>query len=113
MTTIQKNDFIEIEFTGRANNEIFDTTNKEEAKKIGLEVEVKPLLVSAGNQMLLKGFDEAIENKEIGKKYSVHLVPEKAFGKRQPEMVKTISSKIFKEKNLNPMPGMVFQLEIT
>ncbi len=30
----KKNDFIEIEFTGRANGEIFDTTIKKEAEKI-------------------------------------------------------------------------------
>ena len=111
METIHKNDFIEIEFTGKSNNEIFDTTNKEEAKQLGLEIDVKPMIVSAGNQMLLKGLDESLEGKEIGKKYSVHLTPEQAFGKRHPELIKTIPFKIFKEKNINPYPGMALQLD--
>ena len=109
--TIVKNDFVEIEFTGKANNEIFDTTNKEEAKKMGLDVDVKPVLICVGNQMLLKGFDDSIEGKEIGKKYSVHLFPENAFGKRQPSMVRPISLKIFKEKDMNPYPGMTVKLD--
>jgi FKBP-type peptidyl-prolyl cis-trans isomerase 2 len=108
---IKKNDFVEIEFTGKSNNEIFDTTHPDEAKSIGLDVNVKPVLASVGNEMLLKGLDEALEGKEIGEKYSVHILPEKAFGKRNASLIKTISMKIFREKNMNPAPGMVFQLD--
>ena len=111
MATIQKNDFIEIEFTGKANNEIFDTTDKEEAKKIGLEADVKPMIISVGNEMMLKGFDEALEGKEIGKKYTIDLKPEKAFGKRNPQMIKTMPIKIFHEKQMNPYPGLTVQMD--
>ncbi len=69
MTTIKKNDFIEIEFTGKANDEIFDTTNPEEAKSIGLQANVKPTIACVGKEMILKGLDEQLEGKEIGKKY--------------------------------------------
>ena len=108
---IKKNDFIEIEFTGKSNNEIFDTTDKEEAKSIGLDVEVKPMIVSVGNQMLVKGFDELLEGKETGKKYSIHLTPEKAFGKRQPGLVKILPIKVFHQQKMNPAPGMTVQLD--
>lgn len=111
MTTIKKNDFVEIEFTGKSNEEIFDTTNPEEAKSIGLEADVKPVIASVGNEMLLKGLDEELEGKEVGKKYTLHLTPDKAFGPRNPLMIKTISLKLFREKNMNPAPGMVFQLD--
>jgi len=111
---IKKNDFIEIEFTGKANDEIFDTTNKKEAEQMNSEIDIKnikPIVVSVGNQMLLKGFDDELEGKEIGKKYSIHILPEKAFGKRDPSMIKTIPMRVFKEKNMNPIPGMVLQLD--
>ena len=108
---IQKNDFVEIEFTGKANGQIFDTTNKEEAKKIGIEADVNPLVVSAGNQMVLKGLDEELMGKEIGKKYSIHLTSDKAFGKRDPQLIKIIPMRVFREKNINPEPGMAFQLD--
>lgn len=109
--TIQKNDFIEIEFTGKANNEIFDTTNPEEAKKIGLEADVKPIIISVGNEMLLKGFDESLEGKEISKKYTINLSPDKAFGKRDPKMIRTMPIKIFHEKQMNPYPGLSVQMD--
>ena len=55
MAKIKKNDFIEIEFTGLANGEIFDTTNKKDAEKMGIEPKnIKPLTISVGNQMILK-----------------------------------------------------------
>ncbi|MDD5191531.1 MAG: peptidylprolyl isomerase [Candidatus Nanoarchaeia archaeon] len=111
MTTVQKNDFIEIEFTGKANNEIFDTTHKEEAKKIGIEADVKPIIVSVGNEMLLKGLDKNLEGKEIAKQYSIKLAPEEAFGKRNPSLIKTIPIKVFREKNMNPVPGLTLQMD--
>ena len=61
--------------------------------------------------MLLKGLDEALEGKEIGEKYSVHIFPEKGFGKRNASLIKTIPIRIFREKNMDPTPGMVFQLD--
>ena len=111
---IKKNDFIEIEFTGKANDKIFDTTNKKEAEQMNSEIDIKnikPIVVSVGNQMLLKGFDDELEGKEINKKYSIHILPEKAFGKRDPSMIKTIPMRGFKEKNINPVPGMALQLD--
>lgn len=111
MTALKKNDFIEIEFTGKANNEIFDTTNKEEAKTLGIEADVKPLVVSIGNQMLLKGLDDYLEGKEINKKYTLHLTSEKAFGKRNPQLIRTIPIRVFHEKQTNPVPGMTFQFD--
>jgi len=108
---VQKNDFIEIEFTGKANGEVFDTTNKQEAKEIGIDADVKPIIISVGNQMLLKGLDELIEDKEIEKKYTIHLKPEKAFGPRNPKLIRTIPMKAFKEQNMNPVQGMTLQLD--
>ena len=110
---IQKNDFIELEFTGISNDMVFDTTNPKEAEEMGLksDVEIKPIIACVGNKMILQGLDDELEGKEIGKQYSVHLTPDKAFGPRNSDMVKTVSMKIFKEKNMNPMPGMTLQLD--
>ncbi len=109
----QKKDFVEIEFIGRnlANNEIFDTNIKEEAKKINLELSGKPLIVRIGDGMIVKGFDEALESKEIGKKYTIKLEPEKAFGKRQPNLARLIPMKVFIEQKIYPQPGMTLALD--
>jgi len=108
---IQKNDFVELEFTGRANNEIFDTTSIEEAKQMGLDADVNPISICVGAGMLLKGFDDSLEGKEIGKKYTISLTPENAFGKRQVSMIRPVPLKIFIEKEMHPYPGMTVQLD--
>ncbi len=112
MDTIKKNDFIEIDYTGKTGGKIFDTTKSAEAKEISMEkIETKPFIISVGNDMLLKGFEEALEGKEVGKEYTIHLTPEKAFGKRNPSLVRTYSLTSFRKNNLNPMPGMMLQLD--
>ena len=115
MTKIKKNDFVEIEFTGKdSNDNIFDTTNPKEAEEMGLQnPNVKPLVISIGNQMVLKGLDEDLEGKELNKQYSIHLQPEQAFGKRDPSLMRTYSLGHFKKQNINPYPGMALQLDNT
>lgn len=108
-----KNDFIEIEFIGKSNNQIFDTTNPKEARELGIKnpEEIKPMIVSIGNQMILKGLDDELAGKEIEKKYSIHLSPEKAFGKRNPQIIRTYSLSSFIKNNIHPHPGMSLQLD--
>jgi len=111
--TAKKKDFVEIEFLGRnlTNNEVFDTNITEEAKKIQLELSGKPLVVCIGESMVVKGFDEALEGKEIGKKYSVKISSEKGFGKRDSKLVKMIPLKIFLAQKIYPQPGMTLALD--
>ena len=110
---IKKNDFIEIEFVGRIKDtgEIFDTNIKEEAEKINLQIETKPLIVCVGGGMLVKGFDKVLEEKEIGKKYKITLVPEDSFGLRNPQLIKIIPMRAFKEKKMNPTAGMMLNFD--
>jgi FKBP-type peptidyl-prolyl cis-trans isomerase 2 len=109
----KKNDFIEIEFLGKnlTNNEVFDTNIKEEAEKINIEYTGKPLVVCIGQNMVVKGFDEALEGKEIGKKFSVKINPENAFGKRQPNLSRMIPLRMFLEQKIYPQPGMTLALD--
>jgi len=61
MEKVKKNDFVEIEFTGRVKDgEVFDTNIKTEAQKIGLEIEDKPMVVCIGKDMLLSGLDKSL-----------------------------------------------------
>jgi len=108
---LKKNDFIEIEFTGKANGEIFDTTDKEKAKSLGIQADVKPMIISIGNDMILKGLDETFEKKEIGTKYSVHLTSDQAFGPRKGDLIKTIPMKVFRQQNIQPIPGATLQMD--
>jgi len=109
----KKHDFVELEFVARnlGNNEIFDTNIPAEAKKIGLEMNSKPFIISIGRGMVVKGFDEALEGKDTEKKYAVKFGPEKGFGKRDSKLVRLIPMKIFVEQKIHPQPGMTLALD--
>ena len=108
---LQKNDFVELEFIGKVKGgDIFDTNIKEEAKKINLELESRPLIICLSQNMILPSIDEFLIGKDIGK-YALELSPEKAFGNRDRTLIKTLPIRIFMEKKVYPQPGMMFEFD--
>jgi len=110
----KKNDFIELDFTARIKDgNVFDTTSKEEALKDGLiskddKRELRPMVLRIGKRMIVKGLDDALEDKETGKDYEVELAPENAFGKRDPKMMRAFPLDVFRER---PMAGMLVNVD--
>ena len=114
---LQKNDFIEVDFTGKLKDtgNVFDSTVKEELQKLhhghSHEIIAKPFIFSIGNGMFLPGVDEFLTGKEIGKDYTIELAPENAFGKRNTQMVKVVPLKHFTQQKINPQAGMSFNFD--
>ena len=110
---IKNKDFIEIEFSAKIKDgEVFDTTYKEEAKKMGVEENsVKPLIMAVGYEMVVPGLDKDLIGKEINKEYSVEIGFKEAFGKRDPTLIQMVSLNNFKEENVMPQRGMQFSLD--
>ncbi len=107
----QKNDFIEIEFTGRIKGgEVFDSNVAGELKKLNPNAEAKLFIFSLGNEMFLEGIDDFLIGKNIGK-YEIELSPEKAFGRRSPDLIQRMPTKVFFNHKLNPVPGTVFNFD--
>jgi len=109
----KKQDLVEIEFTANIKDGVvFDTTNKETAVKEGLTGEqvnkqFKPLKVFIGRGQVIKGFDNALEDKEIGKEYTIEISEKEGYGKRDPKLVRTIPSNAFEQP---PQRGMFVNL---
>ncbi|MBW3016816.1 peptidylprolyl isomerase [Candidatus Woesearchaeota archaeon] len=106
---IKKGDFIQLEYTGLAEGRVFDTTNEKLAKEAGLYREGVPyghVTICVGQANVLPGLDEDIVGKEIGKQYAVKIEPEKAFGKKLPNLIQLIPKRKFKEAGIDPKPGM-------
>ena len=47
----------------------------------------QPLEFQCGAGQMIKGFDEAVENMNVGEKVTVHLEPEDAYGEPRSELV--------------------------
>ena len=101
--TLEKGSLILIEYTAKIkdNNQIFETTNEEEAKKSDLYDPLRkyePRLVSIGEGWVLKGLDEALSNSNNGEKLSVEIAPDKGFGERDPSKVRMIPQRKLGER---------------
>src|SRR3989339_203598 len=109
--SLQKKDFIEIEFTGKTKDgEIFDSNIKKDIEKAGLKLEAKPFIFALGEGMFLSGVDEYLIGKDIGE-HKIELESKKAFGLRDSKQLQMIPIKVFKQHNLMPYAGAVFNFD--
>lgn len=111
MATIKKGDFVELEYTGRikSGDMVFDTTDEKKAKENNIhnpQMKYGPVIICLGQEQLLKGLEDEIEGKEIGKEYTIELPPEKAFGKKNAKLIKMIPYGIFRKQGIEPQPGL-------
>ena len=112
----RKGDFIEIEYTGlvKDSSEVFDTTDMETAKKAGIHAEgaeYNPRTVCIGENHLLKGLEDNLAGKEVGKELEINLNPEQGFGKKNPKYIQLIPTGKFKKHNIQPAPGLQVNID--
>jgi len=113
---IKARDFVEIEYTGKIVdlNQVFDTTDKEIAKKEKIYSEKMgygPAVVCIGEKHLLPGLDNKLQGKETGKDYEFTLTPEEGFGKKSAQLLKLVPAKVFKQQQIQPMPGLEINVD--
>jgi len=111
MAKVSKGDFVELEYTGKVKEGliVFDTTDEKIAKENNIHTPqgtYGPVVVCLGQEQLLKGLEEELEGKETGKEYTIELPPEKAFGKKNPKLIRMIPYSVFKKQGIEPQPGL-------
>ncbi len=112
---IKKHDFVELDFVGRLKdtNEVFDTTDAKTAKDAEIfseKADYKPVVICIGEGHILKGIDEFLEGKELGD-YKLELSADKAFGKKNAELIKMIPTNKFTEQGIKPVPGLRLNID--
>jgi len=113
---IKNQDFVLIDFIARIKetNKIFDLTDEETAKKENLfrkDIKYSPVLVIIGENTSLKGLEKSLIGKEVDQEYTIEIPPEEGFGKKDPKLIRIVPSRIFKEKNINPFPGLQVNID--
>ncbi len=113
--TVQLHDFVEIDYTGMLpEGNVFDTTSSEVAKKHGFHSEkghYHSTVICVGEKQVLAGLDEQLINKEVGKTYTIKLLAEQAFGKRDVKKLQIVPLKTFEEHKVNPYPGLQIDVD--
>jgi FKBP-type peptidyl-prolyl cis-trans isomerase 2 len=108
-------DFIKISYTARVKDGgVFDTTREDIAKKEGIYDEKRkymPLTVLVGEGHVIKGLDEALEGMKVSGEKKVEIPPEKGYGGRNPDLVRLVPLRRFKEQKIKPIPGMPLEID--
>ncbi len=108
-------DFVKIEFVGKkATGEVFDTNIEAKAKEAKIHDEnakYGPSLVILGKGEVIKGLEEAIADMAVGQSKTVEIMPDKAFGERDPNLVRVIPIAEFRKREIEPYPGLPVQLD--
>jgi FKBP-type peptidyl-prolyl cis-trans isomerase 2 len=108
-------DFVRTDYTGRVKDGVvFDTTDSETAQNERVfdpKRVYRPMPVIVGEGQVVKGLEEALGSMSVGEEKTVELSPDKAFGTKNPDMIRLVPIKYFKQQGLNPVPGMPVELD--
>ncbi|MFQ5921016.1 MAG: FKBP-type peptidyl-prolyl cis-trans isomerase, partial [Nitrososphaerales archaeon] len=101
--TLEKGSLVLVNLTGKIKDtgEIIETTLEEDAKKYDVHDPTKiyePRLISVGDSWVMKGLDEALGNASVGESVNIDVLPQKAFGERDPNKVRMISHRKLGDK---------------
>lgn len=113
---MEKSGLVIVSFTGKEllTGKVFDTTDAETAKKEGLYQDgqvYKAVPVLLGNGDVIPGLEEELLKMKAGEERVVKIEAAKAFGERKPEFVRVVPLKEFHKHKLNPVPGLVVNVD--
>jgi FKBP-type peptidyl-prolyl cis-trans isomerase 2 len=111
-------DFLEVEYStwNTSDSRLIATTDQGEAKKAGIfndKGRYGPVLVILGSNGVIKGLDKELRNMQAGEKKKFTFKPEDAFGQRSENLVRVMPLSDFKERDINPEPGMQVNIDDT
>lgn len=112
---IQKNDFVELNYTGKLKDGdiIFDTTEESvaNANQLGSKnAQYSPVIVCVGQKQVVPGLDKFLEGKDRGK-FTVELAPEEAFGKKDVKLISMVATNKFLQQKIRPVPGLQVNID--
>ncbi len=109
-------DFVRIEYTARraSDNSVAYTTVEKVAKdedKYNEKARYAAQLIIIGKNDALKGIENAVKSMAVGEEKKATLKPEDAFGQRNEQLVSVMHLSDFREKDINPVPGMQVNID--
>ena len=109
----KKGDCVDITFVGRLDDgRVFDLNDIETAKKEKLNTKgLEKTIVCLGERDLVPGLDEFLIDKEVGEALKTEVSPDKAFGRKEADLIQMIPLSKFKEHNITPVPGLQINID--
>lgn len=111
-----KGDVVLLEYSGRlaTDGSIFDTTDEGEARTAGIfeaDTHYGPKTAVFGTRTIMPGIEEAILSLQLGERKEFSIPAKKAFGDRNPNLVRMLPEKEFAAARVKPIPGMAVTLD--
>jgi peptidylprolyl isomerase len=111
-----KGTLVYVNYTAKVKDtgEAIETTIEEEAKKLDIhdtDRRYEPRLVAVGEDWVLKGLDEEIAKMDVGEKKTAELPPDRAWGDRDPTLMRMVPLRKFGEKADELRVGDVVELD--
>lgn len=98
---MQTNDFIKVTYSAKIkeSGQEFDATGDK----------IIPIIIRP--DFLIKGLEEALLEMNVNEKKTIEIPPEKAFGPRDPKLIRLVPMTEFRKHNTDPQPGMFIQAD--
>ena len=96
---LKDGDIVTLDYEGRTEGILFDTTLEKVAKKENALVENRkyaPITVVVGEGRLVPGFETDLKKAKVGKVTEVTIAPEDAYGPRDTKLIETMSVSKFR-----------------
>jgi FKBP-type peptidyl-prolyl cis-trans isomerase 2 len=107
---VNKGDMVLLELEGKdKGGNVFDSTSGDAAKR--LHGKEGPILLSFGFDKIIPGLFDAVSHMRKGEDKEISLSPDKAFGKRNKDLVKIMSLAEFRKFRVNPEPGLLIHVD--
>ena len=111
-------DFVTIDYTARraSDKSIVYTTMEKRAKEEGVfeeEGRYGPQLIVIGKNNAIKGVEDAVKNMTVSQQKTVEIDPKDAFGERSEDLVRVMKLSDFREREIEPVPGMRVNIDGT
>ncbi|MHB1829831.1 MAG: FKBP-type peptidyl-prolyl cis-trans isomerase [Candidatus Micrarchaeaceae archaeon] len=109
-------DFVKVEYTARraSDSSLVFTTEEKTARDEGAyssETAYGPQLIVLGKKSALKGVEDAVKSMSVGETKKVTISPADGFGERDEKLVNVMRMSEFREKDVNPYPGMQVDID--
>ena len=110
---MEKGDIVYVEYDAYADEMLFDTTHEDLAHEKEIHDEkqpYKPIPVIIGSGRLVKGFENALSESQVGEEKETEFGDDEGFGKRDTKLVETFSIREFRKNKIDPQVGMEVSL---
>jgi len=105
---MENGEMVLIRYIGKSEGNVFDTTEEEKAKEVGLHQEGRdysPIPVLLGEEYVIKGLEQELLDMEVGEEKEIEVESDKAYGSRDSENIETYPEKEFQKQDVQVRVG--------